>query len=199
MKHTLKGKDTMVKERKEDIFWGESDAEKLIPYYKERNRRMNAYLDSKKNEIYPKPKSTVKDERECKHGLTKCYSCIGKDWDKPPEKECSNHNDFMIKKYYGDGKCPECGEKIPPKPPEKESDDFIEAMTAWDVDDWDKRGLKQAQEGMRKIIRKSHTQYVKELEKGISKLKTLNDKHGKDYTDWIKKSDVLSLLGTKLK
>lgn len=92
---------------------------------------------------------------------------------------------------------------------EKESDDFIEAITAWDVDDWNKEGLKQAQEGMKKIIRKSHTQNVKEWEKKISRhdKQTCIDRNG--YIDPISGKweceynqaldCVFSLLGTKLK
>ena len=43
-----KAEKMMIEEIKKDIFWGESEAEKLIPLYKERNRRRNAYLDKKK-------------------------------------------------------------------------------------------------------------------------------------------------------
>ena len=92
---------------------------------------------------------------------------------------------------------------------EKESDDFIEAITAWDVDDWTKKGLKQAQEGMKKIIRKSHTQNVKEWEKKISRhdKQTCIDRNG--YIDPISGKweceynqaldCIFFLLGTKLK
>lgn len=41
------------REKKVDEFWAESEGERGIPLYKERNRRMNTYLDSKKKDIFP--------------------------------------------------------------------------------------------------------------------------------------------------
>lgn len=57
---------TTVKERED--FYGVSEGERAIPYFKERNKRMNKYLDSVKNQPTPKP-SMSKENINSKLGL----------------------------------------------------------------------------------------------------------------------------------